>query len=70
MLFSLFFFFLEYIELKAGSLFVNIDMENKKENKVCSLENAKMCLYMSPYIGIVFCGSSKWTGQSGRGSLF
>ena len=39
MLFSLC-FFLEYIELKAGSLFVSIDTENKKENKVCSLENA------------------------------
>ena len=70
MLFSLCFFFLEYIELKAGSLFVSIDTENKKENKVCSLENAKMCLYMSPHIGIVLCGSKQWIGQNGNGSLF
>ena len=69
MLFSLC-FFLEYIELNAGSLFVNIDMENKKENKVCSLENAKMCLYMSPHIGIVLCGSKKWISQNGNGSYF
>ena len=45
--------------MKAGSIFVNIDMENKKGNKVCSLENTKMCLYISPYIGVVLCDYNK-----------